>query len=62
MHKIKVRPVDQAKLHRKQPPGEYGPCSFLNCPCPEFTVDPASETLCATCHHERMFHITDWHT
>lgn len=62
MNKIKVRPDDMAKLHRRQPLGEYGPCTYLNCGCPEFKDDPASETLCANCHHERQFHQKPWHT
>ena len=62
MRKIKLRPVDMAKIHRRQPLGEYGPCSYFNCGCPEFIVNPESEFLCANCHHERKYHKNPWHT
>ena len=36
MPRIKIRPADMAKIHKTQPPGDYGRCQFRYCGCPEY--------------------------
>jgi hypothetical protein len=60
MPKIKIRPADMAKIHRTKPPGQYGPCEFHYCGCPEFQDNPEFMDDCANCHHSRRYHTKMW--
>ena len=57
MPRIKIRPADMAKIHKTQPPGDYGRCQFRYCGCPEYQENPASEDICGNCFHDRRYHV-----
>ncbi|WML67059.1 MAG: hypothetical protein METHP_00538 [Methanoregula sp. SKADARSKE-2] len=56
MPKIKIRPADMAKIHKTHPLGEYGPCEFAYCSCPEFFPGEISDIICNNCGHDRRYH------
>ena len=57
MPRIKIRPVDMARIHKNSPPAEYGRCQFRYCGCPEYQENPASEDICGNCYHNRRYHV-----